>query len=90
MKDLWRSGGGMRSGTEYKMNRVFCRTFRKRPIGVLHMKSLLSGSPLLRCTPRTVSVACRSFCEVYKPNLQCTRYKSTMNKQSQSAEVNEE
>jgi hypothetical protein len=80
----------MRSGTEYKMNRVFCRTFRKSPSGVLYMMSLLSGSPYLKYTPKAVTLACRSVCEVYKPNLQCTRYKSTVNKQSQSAEVNEE
>lgn len=80
----------MRSGTDYKMNRVFCRTFRISPSRVLHMKSLLSGSQFLKYTPNTISLARRSFCEVYKPNLQCIRYKSTKNKQFQSAEVNEE
>lgn len=53
---------------------------------MLHMKSLLSGSPFLKSAPKTISLARRSFCEVYKPNLQCIRYKSTKNKQSQSAE----
>jgi hypothetical protein len=80
----------MLSGTEFKMNNVVRRIFRISSSRVLHIKSLLIGSRFLESTPRTVSLAHRTLCEVYKPNLQCTRYKSTKNKHSQSAEVKEE
>jgi hypothetical protein len=77
--------------TDYKMNHVLCRTLRKNHSRVLqHIKTSLRGGSFLKHTPKPVSLARRNFCEVYKPNLQCTRYKSTKNKQSQSAEVNEE
>jgi hypothetical protein len=72
------------------MNHIFCRTLRKSPSRMLRIKSLLNGGPFSNYTPKTVSWARYSMCEVYKPNLQCTRYKYTKNKQSQSAEVNEE
>jgi len=69
------------------MNFVFGRTIRKSASRMLCLKSLWNGEAILKSTPKIVSTARYSLCEMYRPNLQYVRNKSTKNKHSQSAEV---